>query len=553
MLTSCSRRPALLTLLGAVAAAVSIAPTASAMQRYASANGDGGLCSADFPCTITQAVANAHTDDEVILAPGDYALTDTLSDPAAITIRGIPGQPRPRLLFSGAGQNGLALWHGSLLRRVEVDQSAASRALYATPARVDQVIARASTGSQCTAEVDSGLMRDTIVVASGSNGRAVCTEASGGPGASYRNVTAIASANGGVAVQARAGMFQTVTIDLFNVIARGGPGGADLAMDQNDAGTGSGHATITATHSNFVTHWSFPTYADIVDHGGNQSLPPVFVQPAAGNYRQAANSPTIGAGVYEPLDGAYDVDGDPRQVGTTDIGADEFVIAPSAATGAADAVTDQSATLSGSVGPNGAPTTYSFEYGPTTAYGSSSPASGAGNGTSTVSAGATVSGLTPTTTYHYRVVATNAAGVVAGNDRTFTTAAAPTPASPTAPAITAMSGSTQAFAGVRLVSTKLSLVAGRFITLRLSCPAGAAGRCSGRTKLTARGSSRITIGRATFSIPAGGQAKVKVRATRAGRRLLQRVHRLRGRATNAAHTDSGASKTVVAGVTIRRP
>jgi hypothetical protein len=101
---------------------------------------------------------------------------------------------------------------------------------------------------------------------------------------------------------------------------------------------------------------------------------------------------------------------------------------PSAVTGAASAITSSGATISGSVDPNGTQTSYLVEYGTSTAYGHSSlPASG-GSGTSSVSISATLSGLRPRTVYHYRVVATSAAGTAVGIDRTFKTPkAAPRP------------------------------------------------------------------------------------------------------------------------------
>jgi hypothetical protein len=164
-----------------------------------------------------------------------------------------------------------------------------------------------------------------------------------------------------------------------------------------------------------------------------------------------------------------------------------------------------------------------------------------------------LSGLSPSTTYHYRVVASNAAGVAQGGDQTFTTAAAGT-----AGTSGTSNPSAGSFAGVKLVSTRLTL-AGRFITVKLSCPAATAGRCTGKTKLTARhrraGSrtaATVTLGRAGFSIAAGKQAKVKVRVTRAGRRLFSKTRRLRGRAANAAHDGAGLSKTTATAVTIRK-
>jgi hypothetical protein len=95
---------------------------------------------------------------------------------------------------------------------------------------------------------------------------------------------------------------------------------------------------------------------------------------------------------------------------------------PAASTGAAGAVTATSATLNGTFNPNGEPTTYFFQYGPTKAYGSQTPTQGptaAVKKSTPASAG--VSGLTPATTYHYRLVATNASGTRQGRDRTFTT------------------------------------------------------------------------------------------------------------------------------------
>lgn len=99
--------------------------------------------------------------------------------------------------------------------------------------------------------------------------------------------------------------------------------------------------------------------------------------------------------------------------------------APSAGTGGASNVTDQSATLSGSVNPHGSATTYFFQYGPTVAYGSSTPPAAAGSGTSAKRFTTPVGSLTPDTRYHFRIVAHNAGGTTLGGDRTFTTARQP--------------------------------------------------------------------------------------------------------------------------------
>jgi hypothetical protein len=94
---------------------------------------------------------------------------------------------------------------------------------------------------------------------------------------------------------------------------------------------------------------------------------------------------------------------------------------PEVTTGGVADVTFSSATLAGKVDPNGAATTYFFEYGTTRLYGARTPAGLTGAGTQPRSVTAAVGGLAPTTRYHYRLVAQNAKGLAFGGDRTFTT------------------------------------------------------------------------------------------------------------------------------------
>ena len=105
-------------------------------------------------------------------------------------------------------------------------------------------------------------------------------------------------------------------------------------------------------------------------------------------------------------------------------GASAAATAPAASTQAATQVNRQSARLNGRINPHGAATTYHFEYGLTTAYTASTPAKTTGAGTTGVHVHATISGLTPGTRYHYRVVAQSSAGTTAGADRSLVTRAA---------------------------------------------------------------------------------------------------------------------------------
>jgi hypothetical protein len=98
--------------------------------------------------------------------------------------------------------------------------------------------------------------------------------------------------------------------------------------------------------------------------------------------------------------------------------------APSATTAAATNVTATTAELNGVVSPNQEATTYHFDFGTTTAYGARTPDSGPLTGNAARKVSATLTGLAPSTTYHFRLVAGNASGTSTGADLTFTTAAA---------------------------------------------------------------------------------------------------------------------------------
>jgi sugar lactone lactonase YvrE len=99
-------------------------------------------------------------------------------------------------------------------------------------------------------------------------------------------------------------------------------------------------------------------------------------------------------------------------------------VAPETETGPVSDLTEASVILHGTVNPFGLQTGYHFEYGTTTSYGSRVPLvtdAPAGNLYEGRDVARIVTGLQPGVTYHYRLVAENAAGVSQGVDRTFTT------------------------------------------------------------------------------------------------------------------------------------
>ena len=116
-------------------------------------------------------------------------------------------------------------------------------------------------------------------------------------------------------------------------------------------------------------------------------------------------------------------------------------------------VTPTSAMLSAQVNPNRWPTTYLFEWGPTTSYGSSTVLGEVIGGLDNLDhqVATAVDGLTPATLYHFRVVALNFTGTTNGPDHTFITPGAPTVESTFASAV----GQTTARLGARVAGNAM--------------------------------------------------------------------------------------------------
>ena len=95
------------------------------------------------------------------------------------------------------------------------------------------------------------------------------------------------------------------------------------------------------------------------------------------------------------------------------------------ATGPVSSLTPTAATLTGTLDPRGVDAHYLFQWGRTTVYGQTSPEVDAGMGKQALEASSTLSGLSPNTVYHYRLVANDEYGITYGEDAQFTTAGPP--------------------------------------------------------------------------------------------------------------------------------
>jgi len=109
-----------------------------------------------------------------------------------------------------------------------------------------------------------------------------------------------------------------------------------------------------------------------------------------------------------------------------------LTIAEFAVTTAATSVTSTTASLNGTFNANGDSTTITFEYGLTNAYGTSIPGiPGIVTGDTNMPVTASITGLLPDSTYHYRIHGVNSYDTLIGADMTFKTLVLPTITGPT--------------------------------------------------------------------------------------------------------------------------
>jgi hypothetical protein len=104
--------------------------------------------------------------------------------------------------------------------------------------------------------------------------------------------------------------------------------------------------------------------------------------------------------------------------------ASAVAVVPTIVSTGVSAVTTKAAVLEAQINPQGEATSYHFEYGTADCASNpctSTPSANAGSGSSALKVSKEIEGLTPDTTYHFRILATNGSGTTEGPDRAFTT------------------------------------------------------------------------------------------------------------------------------------
>ena len=195
-------------------------------------------------------------------------------------------------------------------------------------------------------------------------------------------------------------------------------------------------------------------------------------------------------------------------------------------TGVASGIGTSSASVSGSVNPNGASVGVSFQFGTTTAYGQTTATQKTGPDNSPDTFAAQLSGLAPGTTIHYRAVATSDFGTFLGADQQFTTAAQPP--------------------GAGRASAGRAKVKGTVAKVRVKCAGASGATCNLVFKMTVvehlRGHKllnvtaaakkhkvtkvTVTVGSARAKLAAGTARTVSVPLNGKGKKLLARFRRI---------------------------
>jgi thermitase len=247
---------------------------------------------------------------------------------------------------------------------------------------------------------------------------------------------------------------------------------------------------------------------------------------------------------------------------------------PTVETTGATSLAQTSAALNGTVNPNGgAVSGCRFDYGTSESYGSSVPCSSLpASGQSPIEVSALANSLSPSTTYHFRIVASNPAGPTYGADRVLTTlplaAAQQLPAGPATTPGGGLSPSRHkapAAGDAELASTSLSVSSAGTVSVKVRCPSeesdctgtvtlrtlAAVGNRTRSNRSKRRTASVVTLAVGSFTVAGGQTITVKLHLSARARELLARTRVLHARATITVREPTGAAHAAVTRVLLR--
>jgi streptogramin lyase len=222
-----------------------------------------------------------------------------------------------------------------------------------------------------------------------------------------------------------------------------------------------------------------------------------------------------------------------------------LILDPRASTGTAGSIRSTSASLAGTVSAFGAQTSYVFEYGRTTAYGTATNSQILRPGAKPTVVTASLIGLKPQTVYRYRLVASSVAGTSTGTERTFTTGTGGGGGGGGGGRTGKRKGPTMTISSRLLTATRSG-----FVRIRIRCPLSETLGCHGSlavetaNKVTVRKSGakvrrKLRLGTARFRIGGGQIRTVTFALSRKSQALIRRFKHLRIKVIVTAFDSSG--------------
>jgi hypothetical protein len=327
------RLPALIAVLGALSFGLFAFPAlAAAATFHVAPAGSGTACSVAAPCELSYALGVAVANDTVQATGGQGTygtpttpLTAAIVVPAYVRLEGEPGQPMPTV-YTGSHSTfaSVETRQGAVLDDFAIHESSTTTALFAGGlGSVERALVFGSP-AQAACVLAAG---STIVDSACSGGYGLYESVTGGGQTLplyVRNDTFYGSIIG--AVFSAGDM--TFLPEVVNTIFLEGVRVADQT---------GGTVEVSAINS---------SYSGVIEEDGatmtpegtlhNQTAEPLLVDPANGDFRELAGSPTIDAGLASPFNGEFDLAGNAREESSVvtcagankaiaDIGAYEFV------------------------------------------------------------------------------------------------------------------------------------------------------------------------------------------------------------------------------------
>jgi hypothetical protein len=316
---------------------VSLVVPASALgaTRYASpTGGETAPCAVTAPCSLKYAITAAAGGDEVKVTAGTYQVAELIKATVPLTIRGVVGAVKPKIV-APAKKPALALFGASTISDLAFEGAESGEGVLSDgEGGFLERLEIKSVGHGAGLVVSNNwTLTDSLFVVEGKEGFGLfnigITEGVG----TMRNDTVVATGEEalGIALLNLGGM-KPMELNVVNTI---------VSAPKAAFAAGNTKTVLSFDHSDVQGTTGSDGTGGALNSTNAVTAPPAFVNAAAGDFREAAGSPTIDAGVNDPANGATDLLGSTRSLparltctagvppAITDIGAYELVpVAP---------------------------------------------------------------------------------------------------------------------------------------------------------------------------------------------------------------------------------